>query len=747
MSYLRSVGIVFLTGCSFVAIDTVFGSASFAQSTLPSVTVDAPAAPQARRAQTARRSSATQARRAARRANPTNAPAIAAPAAPLTSLSTAIGPVQGFVATRTATATKTNTALIETPQSISVVTQDQIRSTGAQTIGESLAYTAGVQTQPFGFDPRYDQFLIRGFATNQFGNYRDGLRQGNGSFAYFRNEPYGAERLEVMRGPSSVLYGANEAGGMVNYVSKLPLEYRLNEAGLDIGNFNRYQGRFDFSGPAVDNKDLLYRFTGLVRQSDTQVPGTWDDRVFLAPSFTAKLGEDTTITVLAEYERSKTSMWPYYLRNPATGVLTNIRLGDPSFDALTQSQASIGYRLEHRVNDAMVVRQNVRIGHVSFEANMVDALGLAADGRTLNRYAATFKENLNTVNVDNQIEARLATGPIKHTVLAGVDYFRQSTAFGYAAGLATSLDLLNPVYGGAAPTSPLPVASANSQTLGQLGLYIQDQIALGGWRLTIGGRQDFAELSNQDDLTRTKTNSDPSKFTGRAGLLYLFDNGLAPYVNYATSFLPQSGVTAPGRGATPFTPTTGESFEAGIKYQPLGWNSYFTATWFNLVKDNVLTTDPIFAGFQVQTGQVRSRGTELEAVLSLAEGLKGVASYSHIDATVTRSNGLDLGKVPIGVPTQQAGLFLDYTWQTGALAGFGVGGGVRWIGQTWADSVNSLRNPAITSFDAGVHYDWRGMRLAVNGRNLSDERMAICNEGNCSFSQGRTVLGSVTARW
>jgi iron complex outermembrane receptor protein len=658
------------------------------------------------------------------------------------------GPVQGYVATRSATGTKTDTPLIETPQSISVVTPEQMRDQGARTVGEALAYTAGVQTQPYGFDPRYDQFLIRGFAANQFGEYRDGLRQGNGSFAHFRNEPYGAERIEVMRGPSSVLYGANEAGGMVNFVSKMPLETRLNEAGLDIGNFNRYQGRFDFSGPTLDNDKLLYRFTGLVRDSGTQIPGTWDDRVFLAPSFTAKLGEDTTLTVLAEYERSKTSMWPYYLRNPATGVVTNIRLGDPSFDALTQSQASIGYRLEHRFNEAVTFRQNVRLGHLSFEGNMIDALSLSPDGRTLNRYASTYKESLNTFNIDNQVQARLATGPIKHTVLAGVDYFRQGTTFGYYAGAGPSLDLTNPVYSTSVPTLPLSIMSANSQTLGQLGLYAQDQMALGGWRLTIGGRQDFAELSNHDDLSGVTTTSDPSKFTGRAGLLYLFDNGLAPYVNYATSFLPQSGTTAPGRGATPFAPTTGESFEAGIKYQPLGWNSYFTATWFNLTKDNVLTTDPVFGSlYSVQTGQIRSRGTELEAVMALMPGLKGIASYSYTDATVTRSNGFDLGKVPIGVPTQQAAIFLDYTWQSGPLAGFGVGAGARWIGQTWADDINTLRNPAITAFDAGAHYDYRGMRLAVNARNLSDERVPICNGGTCTFTQGRTVLGSVTARW
>ncbi len=651
------------------------------------------------------------------------------------------------MATRSATGTKTDTPLIETPQSISVVTPEQMRDQGAQTIGQALSYTAGVQTQPYGFDPRYDQFMIRGFTASQYGLYRDGLRLGNGSFAYFRDDPYGAERIEVMRGPSSVLYGGNEAGGMVNYVSKMPLATRLNEAGLDIGNYDRYQGRFDFSGPVVGNDQLLYRFVGLVRDSGTQIPNTWDDRVLLAPSFTAKLGEDTTITVLAEYERSKTSMWPYYLRNPFTGVVTDIRLGDPIFDTLKQSQASISYRLEHRFNEAVTFRQNVRLGHVNFEGKMVSVYALAPDARTLLRSANVFREQLNTFNVDSQLQAKLVTGPIRHTVLAGVDYFRQSTNYGVDAGSAPSLDMLNPIYS-LAPVSGLTPVFASNQSLDQIGLYAQDQMAWGGWRLTIGGRQDFTELASSSNLAPAVAESNPKKFTGRAGLLYLFDNGLAPYVNYATSFLPQTGTTAPQRGGTPFVPTTGESFEAGLKYQPAGWNSYFTATWYHLTKDNVLTSDPVFGtSYSVQTGQIRSRGAELEAVMSLSAEWKGIASYSYTDATVTRSNGLDLGKVPIGVPTQQAALFLDHTWQSGALAGFGGGAGVRWIGETWADDINTVRNSAVIAFDAGIHHDFRGYRLAVNARNLLDDRVAICNGGTCSFTQGRTVLGSLTARW
>jgi iron complex outermembrane receptor protein len=664
-----------------------------------------------------------------------------------TTLQSAVGPVQGYVASRSATATKTNTPLIETPQSISVITQDQIRDTGARTLGESLSYSAGIQTQPFGFDGRYDQFMIRGFTSSQFGIYKDGLRQANGTFAYFRNEPYGLERVEVLRGPSSVLYGANEAGGLVNLVSKMPLDTRFNEASLYIGNYDRYQGSFDFSGP-VDNQ-LLYRFTGLARDSSTQVPGTWDDRYSVAPAFTVRLGADTTLTILSEFAKNKNSMWPYYLRIPAVGV-TNIRVGDPSFDELKQSQESIGYRLEHRATNDVTFRQNLRFGHVDWEGHFVDAQGLV--GNTLTRYAGLFKEQLFGFNLDNQAEVKFATGPVSHTVLTGVDYFWQSANLSQALATAPSLNLLNPVYS-TGPVGPnFTTINATYQTLSQVGVYAQDQLAFGGWRLTLGGRQDYADLTSESRLAGPSlgkvTESQPSKFTGRAGLLYLFDFGLAPYVSYATSFLPQAGVSAPGRGAQPFAPTTGESIEGGVKYQPVGWNTTFTASVYNLTKDNVLTADPVYgASYSVQTGQIRSQGVELEAVTSLTSGLRGIASYSYTDAKVTRSNSVDLNKIPIAVPENQAAFFLDYTWQAGIAAGFGLGGGVRYTGETWADNINTIRNPAIVALDAGVHYEYSFMRFAFNVRNLLDDRVGICNAGNCTFSLGRTMLASATAHW
>jgi iron complex outermembrane recepter protein len=741
-----------LFGTASVFAFAVGAHEAVAQTTqLPPVTVDAPkgrtVTAMAKPGNQARRSSAARRNSGARGAG--TAASGQGGSNNTATRETATGPVNGYVATRSATGTKTDTPLLVTPQSISVVTADQIRDTGAQTVGQALSYSAGVQTQPFGFDARYDQFLIRGFTANQFGQYQDGLRQGNGTFAYYGNEPYGLERIEVMRGPSSVLYGANEAGGMVNMVSKMPLERMLNEVGLDIGNFDRYQGRFDFSGPVKGNDNILYRFTGLFRDSGTQVLGAPDDRYFFAPSVTLKISDDTRITFLSQFEKNRTSMWPYYLRLPTVGV-TNIRLGDPSFDALTQTQESVGYRFEHDFNNSATFRQNVRVGHVDWQGEFVDAASLT--GNTLNRYAGLFREALTTANADNQLELKLATGPVAHTVLTGVDYFWQSAGFNQAlSATAPSLNLLNPVYGAGTVGTFSPI-NATYQTLSQLGIYAQDQMVWGGWHLTLGGRQDFAELASTNELSTAKTfgvktESDPNKFTGRAGLLYLFDNGVAPYVNYATSFLPQTGVSAASRGSQPFAPTTGESFEGGVKFQPKGWNSYVTAALFDMTKNNVLTTDPLNTGFSVQTGQIRSRGVELEAVASLSNGLKGIASYSYTDARVTASNGTDLGKIPIAVPNNMAAIWADYTTPSGPLAGLGGGLGLRYTGRTWADTINTIRNPEIYALDAAVHYEYQIYRFEVNARNLLDQRVGICNAGSCTFSLGRTILGSMTVRW
>lgn len=655
------------------------------------------------------------------------------------------GPGRGYVATRSLVGTKTNTSLLETPQSVSVVTKRQIQDQGAQSVNQALAYTAGVQTQPFGYDARYDQFVIRGFVASQFGNYKDGLRQGNGGFAFFRNEPYELERIEVLRGPSSVLFGANDPGGLVNFVSKVPTAIPYREVGVDGGSYGRYQGRFDLGGPVPEAEGILYRVTGFVRQSGTQIPQAPDDRISLAPSVTVKLGDATTLTLLGEVAHNSNAMWPYFYRSP-TGPVTRIGLGHPGFDNLDQSQYQFGYRLESQLSDTVVARQNVRLGGVDFLGNFVDGAGLAPNGFTLNRYAGQVRETLFSASADTNLQATFATGPFAHTALAGVDYFHQGVDARYGFGLAPSLDLRNPV-NGPYPFGPLRTSSLTEQTLQQVGLYGQDQIAFDRFRLTAGLREDFASLTTLNRLTGKEVKTDPAALTGRIGLSYLLDHGIAPYASYATSFLPQAGTQSPQRGSAAFKPTTGESYEVGVKVQPDGLDALVTASLFDITKANVLTTDPQNRLYSVQTGEIEVKGAEIEGVFSLGDGLSGIASYSHTDAKVTKSNGIDRGKVPVGVPLEQAALFLDYTVPAGPWAGFGGGAGLRYIGRTKADTANTLTNPSLTAIDLSLHYDIPRIRFALTARNVADQRRGICNSGNCTISLGRVLLASVSVRW
>lgn len=747
------------------SVDPAMAEAAEAAShDLPAVTVDAPkerpkpAPARARPAAQATRVRKVEVKPRKRPSNTTarrSSPPVTAVAAPQATPGRPIdaqspkGPGVGFSATRTTTATKTDTPILETPQSISVVTRDQIRDIGAQTITEAISYSAGVTPSPFGFDSRYDTFLIRGFQTDTVGLYRDGLREANAPFARFRNEPNDVDRIEILRGPPSVLYGSSNPGGLVNLVSRTPEERNFGDIDVDFGSFNEKQTHFDVNTAVGTGGNVWLRVDGLFRDSDTQVLGAPNNRANISPSLKIDFDNQTTLTLLGTYAGNRTSMWPYSVHT-ANNFVYNARAGDPSFDTLNQNQYSFGYQFEHKFNDVFTAHQNFRIGHVGFDGGFVDQNNPVVPPETLvTRYDGRFTDDLRSTEVDTNLQAKFATGPVKHTALVGLDYFHQAyNELFQLGGPAPTLDLLNPISQAGFGTGPLvppttPVAKTFQQ-LDQLGVYGQEQAVLGGLHLTLGGRHDQATTNTDNLLANSTVSADDARWTGRAGALYLFDNGLAPYTSYSTSFLPQPGTTAE---STPFKPTTGKQIEAGAKYAPKGWNSTFTASYFHINQDNVTTTDPANPMFSIQTGEVRSQGLELEAVIGLARGLNGIASYTNTDARTVQSNNIDLGKVPVAVPRNQAGAFLDYTIPYGQLKGFGGGAGVRYFGGNWADLGNTLRNDAITAVDLQGHYDTGKLRFQVSVRNLADQRVSVCNSGNCTFSEARIVLGSLTARW
>ena len=664
------------------------------------------------------------------------------------------GHVAGFVASRALTATKTDTPLIETPQSVSVVTSDQIARQGAQSLGATLRYTAGVAGEiNGGSDTRYGGFQLRGFEATGNSFYKDGLRLPGTAYAEFLPlDPYGAERIEILKGPASVLYGQNGPGGVINYVSKRPTDEVFGEVSVSGGSFDRLQGQFDIGGPVGDG-DVFYRVTGLARNGDTQVDFAKDDRFFIAPAVTWKPSDDTTLTVLANYQRDRAGWGLQFL--PASGTIfprngkripVNRFAGDPSWNDFDTDQASIGYLLEHKFSEALVFRQNARYAYLKNDQRSIYGYGYLSndpdspDYHLFGRSGDLGRSRLHSFAVDNNIQAKFETGPLSHTVLAGLDYRRTRYTDFAAYADASPIDLSDPDYGAPNLGAFTPYSDGRT-TQDQVGVYAQSQIKFDRLSLVLGGRQDWADTDVEDRLG-TDAKKSASAFTGKAGLIYNFDSGFAPYVSYSESFLPPLDRGPDGL----LKPETGRQYEAGLKFQPTGWNSFITAAAFDLTRQNVVRYVNGIAG---QVGEIRSRGIEVEGVASLAEGLNLRAAYTYLDTEITE--GPNKGNNPYGVSKHRFSMWSDYTLQTGALKGVGFGAGVRVVGSMQGDDANTFRVPSATVFDAALTYKRDSYELALNGSNIFDKRyVASCyvtGDWGCFYAEGRKVIAKATYRW
>ncbi len=663
------------------------------------------------------------------------------------------GPGVGYVGHRSVAATKTDTPLIETPQSVSVIQHEQLRDQAVRTVSEALRYTPGVVPEEYGgTDLRVDQYMVRGFASNN--PYLDGLTTaGRYTLLAPKIDPYELDRVEVLRGPSSVLYGQNIPGGLVSLISKRPPETPLHEIELQGADPRGLQGAFDFGGPLNKDGTLLYRVTGLARGGETQVDHVDTHHYFLAPAFTYKPSSDTTFTVLAKLQHSNDGMLTQNL--PAQGTLdaaafgripTHLFIGEPNFNKVERNSSSIGYSFEHHLNDAWTVRQNLRYAYTDTTVNMIGTAGFQPGTTLLNRFSLGADAHVADFAVDTQAQVKFEALGLQHTALFGIDYFRSHDKWVEQDGSAAPLDVLNPVYG--QPVTLPPVDFATDDTLSQAGLYAQDQIKWDRWVLTAGLRHDWADTSTTDLLANSTLSQDDQAFSGRAGLVYLFDNGLAPYVSYSTSFQPVIGTTF---DHTPFKPTTGEQYEAGIKYQPAGSNSFVTLSAFTIDQNNVLTadSDPAHPFAQVQTGAQRVRGFEASGVADLGDGLKLIGAYTYTDGRITQDNSGNVGNIPKDIPRHMASLWADKTIQGGPLRGLGLGAGARYIGDRYGDAGNTLRIPGNFFVDASIHYEYENWRFAINAKNLLDKTyVATCDNPNfCYYGLRRTVIGTVSYHW
>ncbi|MBY8955731.1 TonB-dependent siderophore receptor [Pseudomonas sp. MIS38] len=683
-------------------------------------------------------------------------------------LETAWGPVEGYTAIRTAAGTKTDTALVEAPRSISVATRQQMDDRSVHSLDDAVRYMPGITASSYGSDTRIDWLRVRGFEPTQF---LDGLPLPKGVYANPKPETWNLDRLALLRGPASSVYGQTPPGGLLDMVSRRPSAEASSEIQLQYGSDNHRQINFASTGKIDDAGQFLYGISGVVRDSDTQIDHIENKRYNIAPSLTWNIDDDTKFTLLTQFTRDDTGVTSQFypiqgtkIDMPFGKISHHKNLGDPDYDFYDRTYYALGYAFEHRLNDVWQFKQNLRYtkSDLSFQTVTVNSYNPSFAGFTVDaqgnvgRGTTNVDEDISQFAVDNNFQADFATGDIRHTLLLGLDHQRSNTNYTSIFGTAPDINVNNPIYG-----QPITRPARSSafydydQKTYQTGLYVQDQMALDQWRLTLGGREDWVHTGTQFINKGDATNTQRDKaFSGNAALSYVFDSGFVPYLSYAESFQPTSGADATSTGS--LKPTEGKQWELGIKYQPPGSKTLLSAAVYDLTQKNVAVNSIVNnVTITSQTGEVKVKGLELEAVSDVTDNLKVIAAYTLAKSEVQK--GVDKGNRLQLMPDQQASLWTDYTWHSGVLDGFGIGGGVRYTGNTYGDKANTWlgKADAYTVFDASVHYDLgrldnslKGASVAVNATNLFDkDYISTCDGYYCYYGDQRSVIASATYKW
>ncbi|MDF9909296.1 UNVERIFIED_ORG: iron complex outermembrane receptor protein [Pantoea brenneri] len=677
------------------------------------------------------------------------------------------GPAPTVAAKRSATGTKTDTPIEKNPQSISVVTREEMEMRNVTSVKGAFNYTPGVLTGNRGSSDVIDALSIRGFSETNTNQYLDGLKLQGDNYSEFAIDPYFLERAELLRGPVSVLYGKSNPGGVVSLVSKRPTQETLREVQFQMGNDNLFSTGFDFGGALDDDGVYSYRLTGQARSQDAQQAMNKEKRYTIAPAFSWRPDDRTRIDLLTYFQNEPET--GYYGWLPRQGTVVPITRADGSqyklptnFDEGEQSNKisrntkMVGYNAEHSFNDTWTLRQNLRYADLRTDYRSIYGNGFLPATQEITRGSAVSEEKLNQLAVDTQAQAKFATGQVDHTLLLGVDFQRTRNDIDAQFGTASSLNAVNPQYGDNSVTPFGPYQHLNKQR--QTGLYAQDQMEWNRWVLTLGGRYDYAMNSVYDRVADSVDRQNDQAFTWRGGLNYVFDNGIAPYFSYSEAFIPNAGSTYDGQA---FDPSRAKQYEAGVKYVPKDRPVVLTAALYQLTKTKNLTADPDpdRTLFSVQSGEIRSRGVELEAKAALNANVNLTASYTYTDAEYTEDTQLK-GKTPVQVPKHMASLWSDYTFHETALSGVTIGAGVRYVGEsqglysTGTEQNQNFKVAGYTTVDAALKYDLGrfglpGSTVGVNVNNLFDrDYVASCyREYACYWGAERQIVGTATFRF
>ncbi|XDZ52245.1 TonB-dependent siderophore receptor [Neisseriaceae bacterium CLB008] len=677
------------------------------------------------------------------------------------------GAVRGWVAETSTVGSKAPTDILTSSQSISVVTRQQMDLQQANSTSQALRYTAGATSEKFGgFGDYIDLTKIRGADADY---YLDGLRVISNPGSWLPQvDAYGLERVEVLRGPSSSVYGQGTGGGVINQISRKPSAVQSQELSLSYGRFNRKHLGLDATGPLNDAQTLLYRITASGLDSKGQVEDTRHKRLYVAPAITWQPNEHTAWTVMGSYTQEP--HLPDYNSLPAAVLgLDNSQLpeinrrrnfSDRDFSASSRKQRSLSSLLQHDFADGWRFTSNMRYMTIDtdLQRSVVYGYQMQDDKLMLKGTYEDSPASVRAFSMDNHVNGEVTLGATTHALLFGVDYARGTVKNALYSDGPHLFDPYGPNYRPAVrpdfgPSRQAPWAV--HQTFNRLGAYVQDQIAYRQWRLTLGGRFDRSRTddeTNSYSLVKTKTKQDDHKWSGRAGLSYLFGDSLAAYASYATSFDPLLGSDYKGSA---FVPIEAKQREVGLKYHPEGSKTMLSAALFQLNQTNVKTSDAEHLGFNKQAGEVRTRGLDLQATLALTRQLNMMASYTYLDNELIKDTKFE-GNSLVQTPQHSGSVWLDYRIGSGVAQGLQTGVGMRYLGSSYGDPSNRFKVPAVTLWDLALNYDlghvrteWAGASVALNVSNLTNkDYVASCTSAMyCFIGQDRTVSASLRYRW
>ena len=647
-----------------------------------------------------------------------------------------------FVANRSRTASKTDTPVLDDSAAVSVVTQKELETRNVQDVQQAVAYTAGVQAGEYGSDVRYDYVRLRGFYSS-LSTYRDGLSSRTYNFTTARQEPYGLQQVDILKGSTSSLFGMNGPGGLVNLVTKRPEDEASGEVFTTFGE-NHLRGGGDVTGPVAEDSNWTYRLTGLWQDAERAQDYSQDDRIYIAPAFTYAPKAGTELTLLTSYSNRESNLGYGF----PTGIETSrdAFFGEPDFNNFDTEETNLGYALSHQITDKLEFRQNARYTHVDLDYETVYLNDTTPLG---NRSAFAIYGELDRFAVDNQMQYDTAVNDnLDSKTLVGIDFNRDQNREKRFDGTASPIDPYNPVYCG---TSCINFTSSSDTEITQssYGLYAQEQLTIADdWIATVGGRFDYVQSDVDTISSGTVEERDDHKFTSRLGLTYKATDEVSVYGNYSESFQPVYSSTSSLPGGA--KPQEGTQYEVGLKYQPAGMDAMFTAALFDLTQENVSQWNADYSAHR-QVGEINSRGVELEGKMSLDDRTNMTLAYTYLDAEIKEDViTTNIGNRPEMVPEHTASAWLDHTIpEHGVFGDLTFGGGLRFVGSRYNNNANASLLGSHTVVDAMVNYMVTdNVSVAINATNLFDREYVSSNTfGSRFYGDGRTVLATLKYSW